>query len=192
MNERLPLDEDTGRLALSVTADGECETTELDLSCSRWRMDEQARRDWHTYHLIGDVLRSDELGHPAHSGLLARVRVELANEPALLAPALPPAQISRSQAVQRALRRWGAPLGMAAGVALVASAVWVTRPDTAVEVASTQELARSSAPANAQAQAQAAQFERYVSAHKRHQSAALQGPTAGYLRSAVYDSSNDR
>jgi hypothetical protein len=54
-----------------------------------WRDDARARETWHAYHLIGDVLRSEELAHaPARDeAFLAGLRQRLAAEPAILAPA---------------------------------------------------------------------------------------------------------
>ena len=44
---------------LSALADGEGQA--LQAACSAWRDDEEARRAWHSYHLIGDVMRSEDL-----------------------------------------------------------------------------------------------------------------------------------
>ena len=92
-------------------------------ACSAWAADPQAQRTWHEYHLIGDVLRSDDLAGPvAHDqAFLANFRQRLAAEPVLLAPSpVPaPAQLSAPRAVSR---RW-AVAAAAAGVMMVGGAV---------------------------------------------------------------------
>ncbi|HZF79889.1 MAG TPA: sigma-E factor negative regulatory protein, partial [Rubrivivax sp.] len=44
---------------LSALVDGDPQSVEA--ACDLWRDDPQARRAWHTYHLIGDVMRSEDL-----------------------------------------------------------------------------------------------------------------------------------
>lgn len=105
---------------LSALADGDPQA--VAAACSAWRDDAAARRAWHSYHLIGDVMRSDELAaRPGHdAAFLAGVRARLAAEPVVLAP----------QAVTPAARRrqgWLLPAAAAAGVAVVAGVLVVTR-----------------------------------------------------------------
>ncbi len=45
---------------LSALADGDVHA--LDGACGLWRDDAAARKTWHAYHLIGDVMRSEEPG----------------------------------------------------------------------------------------------------------------------------------
>jgi sigma-E factor negative regulatory protein RseA len=54
-----------------------------------FELDAQDRMTWSTYHLVGDVLRSDDLAEHAgaESGFMARFSARLADEPHLLAPA---------------------------------------------------------------------------------------------------------
>ena len=44
------------RQALSALLDGEA--AQADEACSAWCDDPQARADWHTYQLIGELLRT--------------------------------------------------------------------------------------------------------------------------------------
>ncbi|MBC7941537.1 MAG: sigma-E factor negative regulatory protein, partial [Chitinophagaceae bacterium] len=78
------------RAWLSALADGEGDPLAAERGCAAWREDAGARQAWHTYHLIGDVLRSDELAtRPAHDrDFLAALRVKLAAEPVVLAPSI--------------------------------------------------------------------------------------------------------
>ena len=83
-------DRDAERLErLSALVDGEISPDDAAAACACWRDDREARASWHVYHLIGDVLRSDDLAaEPARDvALLAAVRSRLAGEAVVLAPA---------------------------------------------------------------------------------------------------------
>jgi sigma-E factor negative regulatory protein RseA len=111
---------DEPRSSISALVDGEADA--LFRACSHWREDAHSRQAWHTYHLIGDVLRSEELASsPARdAAFLAGVRARLAVEPVVLAPQpLPPAR-RRSQV-------WRVPAAMAAGFVAVAGVLVVAR-----------------------------------------------------------------
>lgn len=73
---------------LSALVDGEIDEAELTGACEAWRLDEATRATWHSYHLIGDVLRSDDLSSDAayDCAFLIAVRTRLASEPVVLAP----------------------------------------------------------------------------------------------------------
>ena len=77
---------DAQRAALSALMDGD--DSAADEACRAWRGQAAARADWHAYHLIGDLMRSDE--HAADDArdarFLAAVRARLAAEPVVLAP----------------------------------------------------------------------------------------------------------
>lgn len=113
--------EEQGRALLSALADGEPDAAQP--ACALWREDPQARATWHTYHLIGDVLRSDDLAAPParDAAFLAALRERLAGEPTVLAPA---------PAVAAAARRrhaWLTPAAVAAGFVAVAGVLVVAR-----------------------------------------------------------------
>ncbi|HEU0306103.1 MAG TPA: RseA family anti-sigma factor, partial [Lysobacter sp.] len=132
MQDREPTD--TVRAALSALMDGD--QAAADQACRAWRGDACARDDWHTYHLIGDLLRSDE--HRCEPGrdasFVARLRERLAAEPTVLAP-------KSSARPARRLRAWMAPAAVAAGFVAVAGAMVVTRLGAPEGVAD-QRLAR--------------------------------------------------
>lgn len=111
----------SSRELMSALADGE---GDAQAAARRWADDADARQAWHTYHLIGDVLRSDDLavvpGRDAE--FLARLRVRLAAEPPIVAP-LPAAALPAA----RARRRWMAPAAVAAGFMAVAGVLVMTR-----------------------------------------------------------------
>lgn len=115
------------RECLSALADGDLQAVQA--ACSLWRDDEEARRAWHDYHLIGDVMRSEDLAvRPQRdAAILAGVRARLATEPVVLAPQAGPAARSRRQP-------WLLPAAAAAGLAVVAGVLVVARigsPDAA-------------------------------------------------------------
>ena len=75
------------RQTLSALADGEAGA--LSRACALWKADAEARKTWHAYHLIGDVMRSEELSSsPARdAAFLDALRGRLALEPVYIAPA---------------------------------------------------------------------------------------------------------
>ena len=153
--------------ALSALADGELDSRAVAAACTGWRDVAELRDAWHTYHLIGDVLRSDDLASSAARDVrfLQAVRDRLAAEPVILAPAPsgdePTAVHSEpgltTVAAAAALRRrtWAAPFAVAAGFMAVAGVLVVTRvagptgaPPAAVSLAALQSpgAQRASAP----------------------------------------------
>jgi len=114
--------EDT-RQWLSALADGDADAVED--ACRLWRDDPAARQAWHAYHLIGDVLRSDELARaPARdAAFLAGLRERLSAEPVVLAPDAPTPRAPRRQA-------WLMPAAAAAGFVAVAGVLVVMRLGT--------------------------------------------------------------
>jgi len=117
------------RQALSELADGE--PGQADHACSAWREDPRARADWHAYHLIGELMRSDDVRFAPQrdAQFLGRLRDRLAAEPVLPDSA----QISRWDDWRRS---WGAPVAVAAGFAAMAGVLVVMRtaaPDAAVQ-----------------------------------------------------------
>jgi sigma-E factor negative regulatory protein RseA len=175
---------------LSALADGQSTgPSAVADACRHWASSEAARAAWHRWHLIGDVLRSDELARsPAHDeAFLARLRERLGQEPVPLAPhavARPAAGISGGTA--RGLR-WRAPAAMAAGgmVALVAASMLMqprpqalsggglaqvdasgSRPAALTKLANGPNLdAPPLAPLNAQ-MLRDTQLDRYLQAHR--------------------------
>lgn len=137
--------------------------------CAMWLGDAQLRDHWHAYHLIGDVLRSDDLAHSAaaDAAFLQTLRLRLADEPALHAPAskspapwrpdaVPKrAGVAGSTASARFRRGWQrrvVPVAVAAGVMTVATVVIITQGRGGLGERSNQAttLAVASAPVPAQ------------------------------------------
>lgn len=210
----LPEDRARAREQLSSLMDGDGTSDCVASACRLWRQDADHRAQWHTYHLIGDVLRSEDLGQrsAADAAFLQAVRERLAREPVVLAPIEVPAarqeRLESGVAVPAVangfappaagrrsvfhLRRWVAPVGMAAGVALVAGAVLVTRPGGGAPEA--QSLAAVSRPDRNLPRPPAAtalpatdtELVRYLDAHQQFPGTPALGPAPGFLRSAAY------
>jgi sigma-E factor negative regulatory protein RseA len=188
---------DPQRAALSALMDGD--DGAADEACHAWRGDASARADWHAYHLIGDVMRSDE--HRADGARDARflvaVRARLATEPVVLAPAPMPAATPLARA--RSARRWMAPTAVAAGFMAVAGALMVTRisaPDsTTASLAAATATPAAGVPAVAVAASQAAietapmvrnaELDRYLAAHRQYANGAVQVAPGGAVRNAA-------
>lgn len=142
------LDQQARRQALSDLMDGAADDGDATRACAAWREDGQTRADWYAYHLIGDVLRSEDLAHRPQrdAAFLAALRTRLAAEPVVLAPQQAP-QIElpeplvaprraanagpghRATTARRSFwrRAWAAPTAVAAGFMAVAGALVVTR-----------------------------------------------------------------
>ena len=82
------------------------------------------RQLWDNYHLIGDVLRSEELALEPSELFYARIAKAIDKEPTVFAP----------NAIQTsAWRRWSVPVTVLS--VLLAVSFWVVQPDSASEVA---------------------------------------------------------
>ncbi len=117
--------EAAARALMSSLCDGDAAAAGPGIAA--WAQDETARRAWHEYHLIGDVLRSDDLAMrpQGDAAFLAALRTRLAQEPVPLAPqplALPTSTLTSTPMPTRAVSGmgWRAPAAVAAGFAAVA------------------------------------------------------------------------
>ena len=118
MNDQPPVDANDARRLLSALADGETEPAESARACAAWAAaDAAARECWQAYHLIGDVLRSEDLASPPQRdrAFLDRLSLRLDAEPAVLAPRPLPAAAAPRR------RGWVMPAALAAGVMALAT-----------------------------------------------------------------------
>lgn len=213
----LPEDQTRSRERLSSLMDGDCSADAVASACRHWRQDADARAQWHAYHLIGDVLRSEDLSRRsgADAEFLQAVRLRLAQEPVVLAPAVEPlvaapleVEVDIHQTAATGthggrqaprprfhLRRWVAPVGMAAGVALVAGAVLVTRPGggssgpTIATAPETRTVQTATAPSTTRPDSE---LVRYLDAHQQFPGTPALGPAPGFMRSAAYEPTPSR
>ncbi len=133
-----PAPADAMRGRLSDLLDGEAD--DPSAACRHWRDDEEARRDWHAWSLIGDVLRSDELVSTPRrdAAFVAALRRRLAAEPVPLAPSRP--------AQRTPQRRWKVPAAVAAGFVVVAGVLAVARLGAPGSAPAGSVLAGASSP----------------------------------------------
>ena len=120
---------DEPRQWLSDLADGRLDDQDLAGACRRWAEHDDARRTWYAYHLIGDVLRSDDLARPAaaDAAFLEALRQRLADEPVVLAPA----PVAPPPARPRGRRQlWLVPMAAAAGFVAVTGVMVVLQQAT--------------------------------------------------------------
>jgi sigma-E factor negative regulatory protein RseA len=198
---------------LSALVDGELDGATTEEACRRWKSDARARRTWYSYHLIGDVLRSDDLAAGAcrDGRFLAALRARLETEPVVLAPA--PLQVVPSRvsaAVVRPAARWMMPSAIAAGLVLVVGTVTVLRPGGSpppgapvVSVADATSAEAPAAPLRTVSLREAAEpaamvmngkvirdarLDRYLAAHKQFSGSSALGLPSAFLRSATVES----
>jgi sigma-E factor negative regulatory protein RseA len=116
------LSDPSWRKLMSELADGELESPKAALE--GWTSRTEARQAWYEYHLIGDVLRSEDLALPParDESLLAAIRARMAAEPVILAPSAG----AEVRAGAPASRRW-AVAAATAGVMMVGGAAFVLR-----------------------------------------------------------------
>lgn len=192
---------------LSALADGEGDGAALHAACTSWRNDEHLRSSWHAYHLIGDVLRSEELASDGRrdADFLLAFRERMAQEPVILAPSA--AATSEAQPKRRiAGWSWKAPAAVAAGFMAVAAALVVTQGTVpaggsaqgplaqsfggvATSVVPVAQVAPSAAePLVLVADGQLvrdARLQRYFAAHQQFEASPARGASAGFLRAAT-------
>lgn len=125
---------------LSALLDAELGAAEAGTICKSWQSDAELRAEWHAWHVIGDVLRSEDLGATAcgDAAFLDRLRARLADEPVILAPQplqgpdgrqADVGELPRVAAAGMSRRwlQWGTPAAVAAGFMLVVG-VFVSLP----------------------------------------------------------------
>lgn len=210
-------DTESGRSEeLSALVDGELHEGAVAGVCGFWRTDATSRATWHAYQLIGDVLRSEDLASDAgrDSAFLSALRLRLADEPVVLAPAPAVVSLALGRPTGRRVRwSWMATSTVAAGFVAVAGVLVVTRgpqpqpaqPVASLAAASPQagavRASLESAPASAVSVVDLrstvangqlvrdAGLDRYLAAHKHFAGSAALGVPSAFLRSATVDSS---
>lgn len=196
-------------IRLSALADGEVSREETSRLCAAWRESPECREAWHSWSVIGDVMRSQDLASPARHdrALFAAIQARLAEEPVVLAPQpleaplAPPraeplvaagggAALGLVAAVPRRRAVWRAPVAVAAGCAMVAGALWVSRSTGGLEFPDGGSPLQAGAGVMAVAASDARpllrnpELDRYLQAHRQYGTApALAAP--GGIRQVV-------
>lgn len=199
-----------GAEALSALVDGEADAGTAASLSARWRDEAALRERWHSYQLIGDVLRSEELaGQGRDAAFLQRLRTQLDREPVVLAPRADrvaeesAAALPRQRAAGGGLRRWATPAAVAAGFLAVIGSLAVTRlsgPQTDAPQLAQAPVVPAEAPQRVVLAAPADQVEpasgvlirdarldQYLAAHKQFGGSSALSVPSGFLRSATYD-----
>ena len=194
------------REIISALADGRLHGEEFAGAMSLLARDADALSCWHSYHVIGDVLRSTELGVRAgDTAMLAGLRARMQTEPALLAGLAPGVTPLVAGALSPQLRagpandasmRWKLVAGFAS-MAAVAAIGWTVvstpGPDRQAPVLAQQSAAGAVQQAvvlpggEQQVMIRDARLDELLAAHKQFGgTSALQKP-AGFLRNATFE-----
>lgn len=204
----------TKKEQLSALMDGELTDEQWDAAWAA-TADDESLLSWHAYHLVGDVLRSNELAS-ATSGsvLLGALRERLSQEPVLQPVAIvddlqKAAVVSIQPRVQEAANasvfRWKLAAGFAslAAVAAVGWSVLLTAPSSPPGGAQLASVAPSAAqPASAsgnliavagvnnpaQVMIRDPRLDELMAAHRQFGATNTLQMPAGYLRNATFDS----
>ncbi len=180
---------------ISALADGQLQGEAFARGVEAAAGDEAARETWHTYHLIGDVLRSgDCVAGSGTSAFLARLQMRLQEEQPV-APAVPgQAEIvenfQHAQAANDTSFRWKVVAGFAS-LAAVAAVGWTVIG--AVNGKPEQAQLAAVPPGTVLAETQRgvmirdARLDEFMAAHRQLGGAsALQMP-AGFVRNATVE-----
>jgi sigma-E factor negative regulatory protein RseA len=192
-----------GNERISALADGQLQGEAFALAVEALAADSDARATWHAYHLVGDVLRSPELGSGAPAPeFLSRLSARLAQEKPFTTADKPVEGIAIARPVAQPAAndgafRWKLVAGVAS-MAAVAAVGWSVLGAGAPGLANQPQLAAASqqAPLEATVLARSPtgavmirdpKLDELLAAHRQFGAAsALQMP-AGFLRNATFD-----
>ena len=199
---------------ISALADGQLRGEEFARALEAVTADADARSTWHTYHLVGDVLRSGELAVCRQdAAFMTRLKTRLQYEAALVQPAVAIDSIaaqahstragsqndSRKLATNESSFRWKLVAGFASLAAVVAIG-WNSVGGLS-QTAGQPQLAQALVPAQAQPAQQPVavadndpqvmirdpRLNAFLAAHEQFGgTSALQMP-AGFLRNATFE-----
>lgn len=130
MNDSRPISDDAMRQMLSRLADGDGDAAMASQASAMWPLDGQTRATWHSYQLMGDALRSQDLASAPQrdADFLAQLRARLVLDAGQdAAPATATVVPMPARPAARAPARWLAPAAIAAGFVAVAGVLVFTR-----------------------------------------------------------------
>lgn len=173
--------EDAARQCMSDLMDGRVDPAHVEEACTTWSSESRARESWHAYHLIGDVLRSEELAAPvaADAAFVLALRQRLATEPVHLVPRAP---------THRTPTRWrSVSVAAVAGVVVVLGVVTVLKSGgPGLGAGPAVDLASAGPPAEVVMTGKLirdAQLDRYLAAHRRLGGGSAVGVPGAVVRS---------
>ena len=161
------------RQALSSLMDGDLPAGELAGVIARFRDDGELRADWHAYHLIGDVLRSEELAAPpARDACMLQALRQRLNQlpqgpgtlPLMAAARHPPTPVPMLPGRRRLAGWLIAPAAVAAGFVVVAGVLVVNQSLISPPAAADAVIARRTPAAGVLLRD--ARLDRYLAAHR--------------------------
>jgi sigma-E factor negative regulatory protein RseA len=184
---------------VSALADGELQGDAFARAVEVAAGNDEARDAWHTYHLIGDVLRSGEMAAgPVPDRFLARLQARLREEQSPPAFAVPAQSMQLAVAASRSTQHAAANEGnfrwkLLAGVAsltAIGTVAWSLSGTPAG--AGSGQLAREEAPAvlaNTQrgVMIRDARLDELLAAHRQMGGASVLPAPAGALRNAAFE-----
>ena len=179
------------REMVSALADGQLAGDAFARGVEVAATDAAAREAWHDYHLIGDVLRSEDLARSAPAGrFMARLQERLRDERIAAVPAAPLPVVQQREAANDGSFRWKLVAG-AASVAAVSAIAWtlVSGPATAPvgpQLANAPAAGTVLTGTERGVMIRDPRLDEFLQAHRQLGGAALVAP-AGYLRNATFD-----
>jgi sigma-E factor negative regulatory protein RseA len=187
---------------VSALVDGQLHGTEFARAMVLLESSSAARQSWHSYHVVGDVLRTGQTDVSAlESDFVSRLRLRLQQEPApLRVQDASGKKIEDAPSASANDRFWRLVVGLAS-IAMVAVVAWqgfqglalpgaqlaaVPRPDQST-VSMAQAGAPASSPGAAPVMIRDPQVDALLAAHRQFGgTSALQMPT-GFLRNATFE-----
>ena len=184
------------RQELSALVDGELGADGVQRVCAGWRSESALRETWHTYSLIGDVMRSEDLAAAASrdEAFLRDFRQRLSAEPVVLAPQA--VDSMSAAAIGRSARVWRTPAAVAAGLmeSVPMAAVPASTSEFGSSVSAPQVAVLNSQPESSPVGTELVfdgqvirdpRLDRYLLAHKQFSGSSVLGAPSGFLRNAA-------
>jgi sigma-E factor negative regulatory protein RseA len=184
---------DDKRELISALADGQLAGEAFARGVELAAADDGARQAWHTYHLIGDVLRSSELARCAPPDrFLSRLQQRLRDEEVVVETQAQVVVQQRREAANDGVFRWKLVAGVAS-IAAVSAIAWTVIGVGPGKDAQAPQLAAASVPAGTVltgttrgVMIRDPRLDEFLAAHRQLGAATLVAP-AGYLRNATFD-----
>jgi sigma-E factor negative regulatory protein RseA len=200
---------------ISALADGQLGDDDVDALVTAMGASDEARAAWHSYHVIGDVLRDGDLADAAtDTAFVARLRQRLADQPQA-ATVIEPVPVAKVPALRPAMPaptadvgRLGMPaandpvvrwkwLAAAASMAAIAILGWnVTRPgtDAAGQLAAGQQVPLQAVVVQSAAKPELEpvmlrdpRLDELMAAHRQYGATSALPASAGFLRNATFE-----
>ena len=180
---------------ISALMDGNLTAAELDALLAEMAQQDASANDWHIYHLVGDVMRSNQLApQRAELDFLARLELRLVQEvveqPSMLQP--PPLSTvapPRMRASANGPWRWAMGVTFTLLVGVVSVGMWdavapVSSPQLALEAAPSAESASAQAPS---VMLRDPGLDALMAAHQQLGGHSAWQMPSGFLRNATYE-----